>query len=87
MKNYDTGPLTSEGYPRGAKSLADWLWKVFGKPSIVSQTSFEEKYWNKTGIIYIVPPSGFAPHIDLFNQGTTGSGYYLGTEIWFWKIE
>jgi|GEM_PF-4687429 len=86
MSNYDTGPLTSEGYPRGAKSLADWLWKEFGSPTIVSQSTFESDYWDQTGIIYIAPPQGGVGHIDLFNEGTTGSGYYLGSEIWFWHI-
>jgi RHS repeat-associated protein len=53
----------------------------------ISQTEFESKYWNQTGIIYIVPPPGGVGHIDLFNQGKTGSGYYLGSEIWFWPIK
>ncbi len=87
MINYRTGPLTSEGYPRGAKSLADWLWMEFGKPIIVSQEAFESKYWNQNGIIYIVPPRGGIGHIDLFNKGNTGSGYYLGSGIWFWEIK
>ena len=87
MSNYDTGPVTSEGYPRGSKSLADWLWKEYGRPAIVSQSTFESKYWDQTGIIYIAPPEGGIGHIDLFNKGNTGSGYYLGSEIWFWKIK
>jgi hypothetical protein len=86
MSNYKS-PVTTEGYPRGSKSLADWLWKNYGRPEIVSQSVFQNKYWNKTGIIYIAPPAGALGHIDLFNRGNTGSGYYLGTKIWFWNIK
>jgi hypothetical protein len=87
MSNYNTGPLTTDGYPRGSKSLADWIWKEFGRPLILTQADFKSAYWSQTGIIYISPYSGGIGHIDLFNSGTTGSGYYLGEEIWFWIIK
>ena len=55
----------------------------------MSQSNFESsKYWNQTGIIYIAPPPGGVGHIDIFEgNGKTGSGYYLGSEIWFWPIK
>jgi RHS repeat-associated protein len=87
MSKYNTGPVTSEGYPRGSKSLADWLWQQYGYPTKVSQPEFRSNYWNQTGIIYIAPPPGGTGHIDLFNQGATKSGYYFGSEIWFWNIK
>ena len=54
LSNYDTSPTTSEGYPRGAKSLADWIWKNFGKPTVIyaSPTDFINNSNNKTGIFY-----------------------------------
>jgi len=88
FSNYNTGPVTTEGYPRGAKSLADWIWMNYGRPTIVSQSDFQKNYWNQTGIIFINQTDPrYSPHIDLFNKGETGSGYYRGTEIWFWNIK
>jgi RHS repeat-associated protein len=87
MNSYPLSNKTSEGYPRSSKGLADWLWKEYGKPEIISQPDFQSKHWNKTGIMYIAPPVGGIGHIDLFNKGATGSGYYAGSEIWFWNIK
>jgi len=87
MSSYPRSNVTSEGYPRSTKGLADWLWQEYGRPTIMSQSSFESNYWINTGIIYIAPPYGGIGHIDLFNKGTIGSGYYLGSEIWFWDIK
>jgi RHS repeat-associated protein len=53
----------------------------------VSQDEFEKNYWNKTGIIFIQAPPGGTHHIDVFNKGQTGSGYYTGAMIWFWEIK
>ena len=91
MSNYNTGPVTSEGYPRGAKSLADWLWQMYGEPVRVSPNDFEKNILNNSqGIFYQYPGSDNSSvgHIDLFNYGEMGSGYYYGySEIWFWKIK
>ena len=35
MSDY-TAPVTTEGYPRGAQSLANWLYDNFGNPQIVN---------------------------------------------------
>ena len=84
-----TDPLTSEGYPRGAKSLADWLWREFGRPTIVSVADFQKNYKDKTGIVFEYANSGSVSHIDIWNKGKTGSGFYnVGyKEIWFWSIK
>ena len=87
MSSYPKVNKTSDGYPRSSKGLADWTWQNFGKPKIMSQDVFERDYKNSTGLMYIAPPPGGVGHIDLFNAGFTGSGYYLGSEIWFWPIK
>ncbi len=87
MSSYPKVNKTSDGYARSSKGLADWTWQNFGKPKIMSQDAFEKNYSNSTGLMYIAPPPGGVGHIDLFNAGSTGSGYYLGSEIWFWPIK
>lgn len=82
FSTYPEKNKTSEGYPRSAQNLADWLWKNFKPPVIVDQVTFEEEYQNSTGIMYQV-----GRHIDLWNKGKTGSGYYLTDQVWFWEIK
>ena len=78
--------LTSEGYPRWARGLALWVSQHFGPPIILSEAEFQSTYWNCTGLIFLDLP-GNTDHIDLFNAGETGSGYYTPTEVWFWPID
>lgn len=78
--------LTSEGYPRWARGLALWVSQHFGPPIILSEAEFQNTYWNCTGLIFLDLP-GNTDHIDLFNAGETGSGYYTPTEVWFWPID
>ncbi len=88
--NSYTDPLTSEGYPRGAKSLADFLWREFGKPIIINSVSeFQNSYANRTGIVFEYASPGNVSHIDLWNQGSTGSGFYISgyQQIWFWPVK
>jgi RHS repeat-associated protein len=87
MSSYPVVNKTSEGYARSAKGLADWLWNSYEAPVRVTQANFESRYGNSTGIIYLSPPQGGIPHIDLYNGGATGSGYYLANEVWFWGIK
>ena len=89
MSSYPRVNVTSEGYPRSSKNLADWLWNTFSRPNIYSQSEFERNQSTNTGIIYIRPFPGGTGHIDLYNgsPGNTGSGYYNGSEIWFWIID
>ncbi len=86
MSSYPKGNLTPEGFPRSAKGLADWLARNHKWPKIISQTKFESMYWGQKGIIFIRADQGMH-HIDLFKGGKTGSGYYSGDEIWFWKMK
>jgi RHS repeat-associated protein len=87
MTSYPKVNKTTDGYARSSKGLADWTWQNFGKPIIMTQRIFERDFKNSTGLIYISPPPGGIGHIDLFNAGKTGSGYYLGSMIWFWPIK
>ena len=64
--SYPRVNVTTDGYPRSSKGLADWIWQQYGRPNIVTQEDFENNYWNQTGIIYISPPPGGIGHIDLF---------------------
>ncbi|HMJ47488.1 MAG TPA: T6SS effector amidase Tae4 family protein [Ferruginibacter sp.] len=89
MSNYKTGPITSEGYPRGAKSLADWIWINYGRPKIMSLADFQKDYSDQTGIIFEFANEGYTDHIDLWNKGKTYSGFYTVSykEIWFWPVK
>ncbi len=87
LSSYPEANKTSEGYPRSSYGLANWTWKQFGAPFIMDQSSFEKNYGNRTGLIYLMPPEGGIGHIDLYNKGNTGSGYYYATEVWFWPIK
>ena len=82
-------PTTSEGYARGAYSLANWIWKTFGAPKVYSNNyEFESSCIGKQGIIFEKKTSSETlDHIDLWDGGTTGSGYYTASEIWFWEIK
>jgi Type VI secretion system (T6SS), amidase effector protein 4 len=81
MSSYPSINLTSDGYPRSANNLANWLWRNYGSPQIMSSSTFETKYTNSTGIIYIE-----GVHIDLWNNGKTGSGFYQGN-VMFWPVK
>lgn len=93
MSSYPTTESkTSEGWASGSKSLAWWLWGQLGKPvggvNGLSQAEFNNNYGDKTGIIYEFPfPGQSTGHIDLYNKGEGGSGYYSAPAIWFWEIK
>jgi hypothetical protein len=85
------GPISSEGYPRGSKSLADYLEREFINDHKtvhkMSQEEFENsEYYHKSGIIYLAPPPGGVGHIDIFENGAVGSGYYTASEVWFFEF-
>ena len=88
FSNYDMGPKTSEGYPRGAKSLADWIRKNFGEPTNIYATpnDFINNNRHRTGIFFQNTPGGIN-HIDLWNKGKPGSGIYKSEEVLFWYIK
>ncbi|MBT1689428.1 T6SS effector amidase Tae4 family protein [Dawidia soli] len=70
-----------------ANRLKHYLKTNYPDYVVVTQAEFEKKYWNKTGIIFIQAAPGGIHHIDVFNKGKTGSGYYAGNYIWFWEIK
>jgi Type VI secretion system (T6SS), amidase effector protein 4 len=89
LKGYPKDDLDEDNkrWALTANRLKYFLSQQIKPTEILTQAKFEEKYWDKTGIIFIVPPKGGIGHIDLFNKGVTGSGYYTGDKIWFWEIE
>jgi RHS repeat-associated protein len=81
------GPQTSNGYPTGAKSLADFLWNQFGAPdAIISNEEFDKNDYQQSSGIFFEP--GGSTHIDYFDHGDSGSGYYSSwdTQVWVWFI-
>jgi len=89
ISSYDKTNQTSEGYPRWSKGFAMWIEKNYEpSPMKMSQSEFNTKYFNTAkGIIYLEPPKGGTGHIDLINNGKTGSGYYLATQVWYWPLK
>ncbi|MFT3751174.1 MAG: T6SS effector amidase Tae4 family protein [Agriterribacter sp.] len=89
MSSYPQVNKTSDGYPRSSKGLADWTWQNFGKPKIMSVEAFQKNYSGQTGLIFENANPGYTSHIDLWNAGATGSGFYTVSykEIWFWPIK
>jgi RHS repeat-associated protein len=89
MSSYPEVNKTSDGYPRSSKNLADWTWQNFGMPKIMSVEDFQNNYSGQTGLIFENANPGYTSHIDLWNAGVTGSGFYTVSykEIWFWPIK
>ncbi|MBK8712289.1 MAG: hypothetical protein IPL97_10525 [Niastella sp.] len=89
MSSYPKVNKTSDGYARSSKGLADWTWQNFGKPKIMSVETFQKNYSGQTGLIFENANPGYTSHIDLWNAGATGSGFYTVSykEIWFWPIK
>lgn len=93
-----TEPKSSEGWARGAESLATWLWRRrLGRPKIYNSTpSFKEKAANLDGIVFFKDcfiRSGqskkLGDHIDLWNRGTTLSWNdpnNKAEQVWFWTF-
>lgn len=90
ISSYPEINQTTDGYPRSSQGLADWIWQNFGPPRRIPIEEFRNDYLGRTGLIFESPivGSGVTPHIDLWNEGSTGSGFYVGgiLEVWFWPI-
>lgn len=71
------GNVTSEGYPRGAKDVADWFRREDVRYKEATLDEFKSSaYYNQTGIIYQVAQSGSIAHIDIYSGGgKTGAGF------------
>ncbi len=89
FSDYKMGPLTSEGWPRGAKSLADYLELELFRPKKVLQDEFEKTFKASTGIMFLAHPAdpNAADHIDLWDRGKPRDGYYKAAKVWFWSLE
>lgn len=88
ISSYPEVNQTTDGYPRSAQGLADWIWQNFGPPTKIPIEDFQNDYSGQTGLIFEHNISGSTPHIDLWNEGSTGSGFFVGgiDEVWFWPI-
>ncbi len=88
LKSYPIFNKTTEGYPRSSKGLADWIWKKFGRPIIYNDIEqFVNSESLNKGIMFELAAPGGISHIDLWNKGDTGSGFYQAEKIWFWEIK
>ena len=90
LKTYPKVNKTTEGFARSSKGLADWLWKNYGRPTIMKQADFDKIRSKTTGIYFqYTKPTQANPnpvnHIDLNNKGSH-HGYYLSDDIWYWEL-
>lgn len=85
-------PLCSHGHARGAESLANHLWRSWGRPKIYSNPSGAKGALSaKQGIIFFKDISGFrngsGDHIDLWKPGTmTGEYFSYCKQVWFFSV-
>ncbi len=70
-------------HARGARSLAQYLWRKFGRPEIIKANK-KQAVLGRKGIVFFNNM-----HIDVWDGKKTGSGEYFGSvkEIWFWELE
>ncbi|WP_164108023.1 hypothetical protein [Sphingobacterium luzhongxinii] len=82
--NYN-GNVTSEGYPRGARDVANWLRKEGLQSYEMSLSEFiNSEYYHQTGVIYQIAQGNSMAHIDIYTgEGRTGSGFYSNERIVF----
>ena len=93
-----TEPVSPEGWPRGAESLAVWLWhKQFAKPRIFNTGQrFKQKCAALYGVVFFKDcfvrageTKQVGDHIDCWYKGKVCS--YLDPEnkskqVWFWQF-
>jgi len=85
----------SVDHVRGAKPLADFLWKKLGRPRIAQSPGSAKAMGiaGKTGIIffkdvYSRDDGSSGHHIDLWDGASTRGydGFGTASEVWFWDI-
>ena len=83
------GNVTSEGYLREAKDVADWFRREDVRYKEMTLDEFKSSaYYNQTGIIYQVAQRDSMAHIDIYSGGgKTGDGFYGNKKIVFFPIE
>lgn len=94
FKTY-TDPKCSHGHARGARSLANWLWKNhLCQPKIYKgkdAQNIKTKINSKAGILYFHNLSGEInnDHIDIYFNNETQSNYvnlWEAKEYWFFEL-
>lgn len=93
FSDYDE-PKTSEGWARGAQSLAWYLWRRIGLPRRHrgNDASIRGRLASMRGIIFFRDIRGFrngtGDHIDLWNGLNTRGAEPFGycKEVWTWRL-
>jgi hypothetical protein len=85
-------PLCSHGHARGAESLANHLWRVWGRPRIWSDGAAAKRALSSSqGIVLFKDIRGFrngqGDHIDLWTGTSTMTGEYFSycKQVWFYR--
>ncbi|MEM6993733.1 MAG: type VI secretion system amidase effector protein Tae4 [Myxococcota bacterium] len=88
-----TDPLCSHGHARGAESLANHLWRTWGRPKIYkASSSVKGSLSHSRGIVFFKDISGFregnGDHIDLWDGNRTMTGEYFSScnQVWFFGL-
>lgn len=85
-------PTCSHGHARGAESLANHLWRTWGRPRIyTTPSSAKGALAGKQGVIFFKDIAGFrngsGDHIDLWKPGTmTGEYFSYCKQVWFFDV-
>ena len=87
-------PKCSHGHARGAESLANHLWRSWGRPRIFSNPSSAKRSMSTggSGIVFFKDIAGFrngiGDHIDLWNGFRTMTGEYFDScnQVWFFSL-
>lgn len=99
LSSYPRINVTTEGYPRSAKNLMDWISNTYGPPTETTYDYFYEHVSpTKQGIFaqfsYDFQTKQWSVfHIDIFYQNNFGSGFFGGrppqpaAKIAYWEIE
>lgn len=85
-------PTCSHGHARGAESLANHLWRTWGRPTIYANpSSAKGSLAGRQGVIFFKDIAGFrngsGDHIDLWKPGTmTGEYFSYCKQVWFYTV-
>jgi len=88
-----TDPLCSHGHARGAESLANHLWRTWGRPRVFTRASSAKRSLSSaSGIVFFKDITGFrngmGDHIDLWTGFRTMTGEYFDScrQVWFFGL-
>jgi hypothetical protein len=86
-------PKCKHGHARGAESLANFLWRAWGRPRIFrSAVSARSHVAARQGVIFFKDIEGFrggrGDHIDIWDGVQTRTGEYFerSTQTWFFEL-